>query len=939
MYPNLRFPAPLYPYSSSTSTSSSHTNPAARSSLQAASSNNPSRANKGIMKHAGFFLAALFCTVLINATAWGQTTIAVQDFETTPATPTWTFTTTGTFVTSTGNSNTTDLPASSSFAVEGSTGKAWTVTNATATNTFANINTSGYTGVTVTFRVAAFSIGSTTNGIDPADTLTASISTDGGTNYSAEVRVQGPTANNAVWHYSTGTGNASATYDGDSSPTVYAPSATGSRTTDGYSTVTISIPNGTSQVRLRIGLINNSANERWAVDKVIIQGTPISPPTVTTNAATSVGTTTATLNGTVNANSSSTAVTFQYGLDTNYGSTVTATQSPVTGSSNTSVSANITGLTPNTTYHYRVVGTNAGGTTNGADQTFTTTPLAPTATTNAATNVGTTTATLNATVNANGASTTVTFQYGLDTNYGSSVTATQSPVTGSSNTAVSANLTGLSPGTTYHYRVVATNSGGTTNGADQTFTTTAAYTISGQITKDGAALSGATVTLGGSSSGSTTTDSSGNYSFTNVTAGGNYTVTPSFAGFSFTPASRSFNSLAANQTGASFTATALVIISEFRLQGPTSTTDEFIELYNTTSSSINISGYTLTSSDGQLSLTLPSATIPGYGHYLITNTSGYSLGNAAQGLGVGDQNYSEASSRFESTGGTSLISGDQVDVAPGDGGYVIDIASDAGLALGNGLGGVLDAVGFTTSSSTYREGSGLAPVSTPGEYSFVRKMTTSGFPQDTADNVSDFWFVAVDPAAIASPTAVLGAPGPENSSSPINRTSQMRSSLIDSGGSLSNGNAARDTNAFVYTRPAGGTISFPAGTLSLRRRITNTTGANVTRLRLRITTLSTLNSPGYSAGGTQADVRAINSEAVEVTLTSNGTTVTAQGVTLEEPPTQPEGGGYNATLEIPLSAATFPSGLPNNQSVVVNIRFGVKQGGQFRFSYTVEVLP
>jgi Leucine-rich repeat (LRR) protein len=92
----------------------------------------------------------------------------------------------------------------------------------------------------------------------------------------------------------------------------------------------------------------------------------------TTNAATSITTTGATLNGTINANNASTAVTFQYGLTTGYGTNVTASQSPVTGISDTPVSYALSGLAPNTTYHYRVVGLNTAGTTNGLDQTFTT---------------------------------------------------------------------------------------------------------------------------------------------------------------------------------------------------------------------------------------------------------------------------------------------------------------------------------------------------------------------------------------------------------------------------------------------------------------------------------------------------------------------------------------------------------------------------------------
>jgi hypothetical protein len=85
---------------------------------------------------------------------------------------------------------------------------------------------------------------------------------------------------------------------------------------------------------------------------------------------------------------------------------------------------------------------------------------------------------------------------------------------------------------------------------------TLTYTISGQVTKAGAALAGVTVTLTGGPGGTSTTDASGGYSFTALPYGGNYTVTPSLAGNSFTPASTAFTSLQANQT-ANFTATTL----------------------------------------------------------------------------------------------------------------------------------------------------------------------------------------------------------------------------------------------------------------------------------------------------------------------------------------------------------------------------------------------
>ncbi len=232
------------------------------------------------------------------------------------------------------------------------------------------------------------------------------------------------------------------------------------------------------------------------MDLVHISGTPSAvAPTVTTNAASAVLAYSATLNGTVNANGSSTTVTFQYGLTVAYGSTVTATQSPVTGSTATAVSAPIAGLTANTLYHFRCVGTNAGGTTNGLDMTFTTANAPPIVVTTAATNVSFNSATLNGTVNPNGASSTVSFDYGLTVAYGTTVAGTPSPVTGNSPVAVSVNIAALTPGTLYHYRVNGVNAGGTTHGNDMTFTTSAQPPL--VVTLAATGVAGTSATLNG----------------------------------------------------------------------------------------------------------------------------------------------------------------------------------------------------------------------------------------------------------------------------------------------------------------------------------------------------------------------------------------------------------------------------------------------------------
>ncbi|MEI6607024.1 MAG: cadherin-like beta sandwich domain-containing protein, partial [Verrucomicrobiota bacterium] len=95
-------------------------------------------------------------------------------------------------------------------------------------------------------------------------------------------------------------------------------------------------------------------------------------PVSVTAAATSLTSSGATLNGIVNANSNSTTVSFEYGLTASYGTTVAGTPSPLTGGESTAATANISGLTSATTYHYRVIATNSLGTTPGADMTFVT---------------------------------------------------------------------------------------------------------------------------------------------------------------------------------------------------------------------------------------------------------------------------------------------------------------------------------------------------------------------------------------------------------------------------------------------------------------------------------------------------------------------------------------------------------------------------------------
>jgi hypothetical protein len=159
-------------------------------------------------------------------------------------------------------------------------------------------------------------------------------------------------------------------------------------------------------------------------------------------------------------------VRFQYGRTTSYGSH-TANQTK-TGNTTQSVTRHISGLAANTTYHFRIVATNSGGTRYGSDKTFTTTGP-PAVTTNPATNVASSSVTLNGSVNPHGLSTTVRFQYGRTTSYGSH-TANQTK-TGNTTQSVTRNISGLAANTKYHFRIVGTNAAGSRYGADRTFTT------------------------------------------------------------------------------------------------------------------------------------------------------------------------------------------------------------------------------------------------------------------------------------------------------------------------------------------------------------------------------------------------------------------------------------------------------------------------------------
>ena len=184
-----------------------------------------------------------------------------------------------------------------------------------------------------------------------------------------------------------------------------------------------------------------------------------------------LGSTGATLGTEITPGYGDTVYLFEYGTTPKYGQATALSES--IGSDNTlhSVSTALTGLTPGTTYYARAVATNFGGTTHGAPMSFTT-PNLPQIESAFASEAAATTAKLGARVNPGLSSTTVHFEYGTGPRYGQSTPETAIG-SGTASQEVGAAIAGLTPGITYHFRVVATNAVGTSTSSDQTFSTPA----------------------------------------------------------------------------------------------------------------------------------------------------------------------------------------------------------------------------------------------------------------------------------------------------------------------------------------------------------------------------------------------------------------------------------------------------------------------------------
>ncbi|MEK6283035.1 MAG: PKD domain-containing protein [Acidobacteriota bacterium] len=385
-----------------------------------------------------------------------------------------------------------------------------------------------------------------------------------------------------------------------------------------------------------------------------------------------------------------------------------------------------------------------------------------------------------------------------------------------------------------------------------------------------------------------------------------------------------------------------LVISRFRENGPGGMDDEFVEIFNPSSSthivaSVNGSGYGVfasagngtTSNDLSLACRIPDGTvIPARGYFLCAGAS-YSLGNLGRNGGV--------------AGATAV----------GDAAILVDIPNDAGLALfnvstpptSNSL--VFDKVGFmpygaSAPAPEYPSGapffcegtclqpvgdasllgactnpSGLFPVvaagpacyGQSGQYEFLRRQTAfdssaGTLHRDTDNNADDFIFVSPSTVTnagqaitgILGVNPVLGAAGPQGSAappdSPLTSLTQMP---FDVGSQLGPRNAERN---YGHDPTIANSANDPHGTFLLRFRFTNNSGSTITGLRFRLDNVSTLcgaqttivgtgdarnlSSSSDCGGGNFTAILKLLNSTPEVVVDSGGTAWIVNGTVMED---------------------------------------------------------
>ena len=232
-------------------------------------------------------------------------------------------------------------------------------------------------------------------------------------------------------------------------------------------------------VLVLLGYLNQGSvrMSRWVAGPIVVRCLVALPsvasaatPAVSTQPATAISNTRATLNATINPAGQRTTYAFQYGQTTGYGAQ-TAFHSAGSGTVAVKVKATLGGLIPGTVYHFRIVAGNASGLSVGRDRAFRTTGRPPpTVVTGPAINAGRQGATLTGFVNPMGLASNFRFQFGLSPFYGLQTNPVSLPPSNAV-LPVSFGVGGLAAHRLYHYRLVASTSSGTIAGSDAVFDT------------------------------------------------------------------------------------------------------------------------------------------------------------------------------------------------------------------------------------------------------------------------------------------------------------------------------------------------------------------------------------------------------------------------------------------------------------------------------------
>ena len=373
------------------------------------------------------------------------------------------------------------------------------------------------------------------------------------------------------------------------------------------------------------------------------------------------------------------------------------------------------------------------------------------------------------------------------------------------------------------------------------------------------------------------------------------------------------------------TAARRVLISELRTGGPGGASDSFVELANVSSQPIELGGWSLRieAAGGAFSVQIPAGvSLPAHGHFLLAGRQ-YSL--------------------------AKTVAAD----------LEIERAFSGGVQLRDAKNQLVDAVGPRRADAAFREGDGLddiafaekATAAGSAQFSCVRRFETSGL-RDSNDNARDFVVVSVN-GKVGASVARLGAPGPENLSSPplnFDNTPLLAKTNTKNGEkanpektNLNGETVAPPVNVFhrptLRDREATG-AGKGVGTMTLRCRLVNITDRPITRLNFRIDGISNVPTAALVDQNSAliADVRMLprpKNEEKDAGATNAGATNLNTSLknepklweaSLDEPPAQPLGGGFNSSVSVQLPK----DGLAPGAAGDVDFVLGVERSGRYR---------